>query len=183
MAKNLHGTAFYLHANPGSVMFLSCKQYCNLTTLKEPIFIDRWGHSWFRTGVVLDQFVHAVVFIIIFACQNWINVEEVRPREGQGNSACALLFLYARTYASLPKSHAYRVNDIFIIIFCVRHVRFLAVFLSMRITDEHGTHRFYDVSRYPPSQPRPHCAFPWLLDEIEMDTSDSHCCLTFFGPK
>ena len=27
-------------------------------------------------------------------------------------------------------------------------------------------HRFYDVSRYPPSQPRPHCAFPWILDKL-----------------
>ena len=36
----------------------------------------------------------------------------------------------------------------------------------MRITDEHGTHGFYDVSRYPPSQPLPHCAFPWLLDKL-----------------
>ena len=34
----------------------------------------------------------------------------------------------------------------------------------MRLTDEHGTHRFYDVSRY--SQPRPHGAFPWLLDKL-----------------
>ena len=36
----------------------------------------------------------------------------------------------------------------------------------MRITDKHGTHGFYDVSRYPPSHPRPHCAFPWLLDKL-----------------
>ena len=26
--------------------------------------------------------------------------------------------------------------------------------------------RFYDVSRYPPSQPRPHCAFPLILDKL-----------------
>ena len=36
----------------------------------------------------------------------------------------------------------------------------------MMITDTHGTHGFYDVSRYPPSHPRPHCAFPWLLDKL-----------------
>ena len=36
----------------------------------------------------------------------------------------------------------------------------------MRITDEHGTHRFYEVLRYPPSQPRPHCTFPWILDKL-----------------
>ena len=34
----------------------------------------------------------------------------------------------------------------------------------MTLTDDHGTHRFYDVSRY--SQPRPHYAFPWLLDKL-----------------
>ena len=39
-------------------------------------------------------------------------------------------------------------------------------FILMSITDEHGTHRFYDVSRYPPSQPRLHCAFPWILDKL-----------------
>ena len=39
-------------------------------------------------------------------------------------------------------------------------------FILMRITDEHGTHRFYDVLRYPPSQPRLHCAFPWILVKL-----------------
>ena len=29
-AKNLHGSAFSLHATHGTVKFLSCKQYCNL---------------------------------------------------------------------------------------------------------------------------------------------------------
>ena len=29
-AKNLHGSAFSLHATRGTVTFLSCKQYCNL---------------------------------------------------------------------------------------------------------------------------------------------------------
>ena len=51
---------------------------------------------------------------------------------------------------------------------CLRHVLFLSVvvvvvflflFLSMSITEEHGTHRFYDVSKY--SQLR-----PWLLDKL-----------------
>ena len=36
----------------------------------------------------------------------------------------------------------------------------------MRITDKHESHGFYNVSRYPPSHPRPHCAFPWLLDKL-----------------
>ena len=30
----------------------------------------------------------------------------------------------------------------------------------------HYSHGFYNVSRYPPSHPRPHCAFPWLLDKL-----------------
>ena len=78
-----------------------------------------------------------------------------------------LLSLYAHTYAPLPKSHEYKVNNkTFFLIFCLRHVHFLSVFLSMRITEKHGTHGYYDVSRYPPSQPRPHCAFPWLLDKL-----------------
>ena len=42
----------------------------------------------------------------------------------------------------------------------------LFFFLSMRITEKHGTHGFYDVSRYPPFQPRPHLAFSWLLDKL-----------------
>ena len=57
----------------------------------------------------------------------------------------------------------------FFIMFCLTHVLFLPVsffFLSMRLTDEHGTHRFYDISRYPPSQPGPLCTFPWLLDKL-----------------
>ena len=36
----------------------------------------------------------------------------------------------------------------------------------MRIPDKHGTHEFYDVSRYPSCQARPHYAFPWLLDKL-----------------
>ena len=59
----------------------------------------------------------------------------------------------------------------------------LFFFLSMKITDKHESHGFYDVSRYPPSQPRPHCAFPWLLDKLRWTkvivTDVSH----FFGPK
>ena len=48
----------------------------------------------------------------------------------------------------------------------------------MRIADEYETHRFYDVSRYPPSQPRPYCAIPWILDKLRwaqaMVTAVSH---------
>ena len=43
---------------------------------------------------------------------------------------------------------------------------FFLFFLSMKIRDKHGTHGFYDVSRYPRSQPHPHYAFPWLLDKL-----------------
>ena len=53
----------------------------------------------------------------------------------------------------------------------------------MKITDKHESHGFYDVWRYPPSQPRPHCAFPWLLDKLRWTkvivTDVSH----YFGPK
>ena len=67
------------------------------------------------------------------------------------------------------------MNNKTFFMFCLRHVLFLAgfvlfcvfvyvFFLSIRITDDHGTHRFYDVSRY--SQPRLHYAFPWLLDKL-----------------
>ena len=53
-----------------------------ITKLRELIFIDRWGHSWCRTGVVLDQFVHSVAFMIIICVveldQCWIG-----PREGR----------------------------------------------------------------------------------------------------
>ena len=72
-----------------------------------------------------------------------------------------LLSLYAHTKAPLPKSREYRVNKTRTFSVC-----FFFSFLSIRITDKHGTHEFYDVSRYPPSQPRPHCAFPRLLDKL-----------------
>ena len=62
-------------------------------------------------------------------------------------------------------------------------VCFFFFYLSMRLTDEHGTHGFYDVSRYPPSQPRPHCAFHWLLDKLRWTQAIIAAVSHFFWSK
>ena len=75
-------------------------------------------------------------------------------------------YMHTHTRPYLKRMYIGWTTRHFFIMFCLRHVLFLSLFffLSMALTDDHGTHRFYDVSRY--SQPRPHYAFPWLLDKL-----------------
>ena len=113
-----------------------------------------------------------------------------REKEDNGNSACALLSLYAYTYAPF---NVYRVNNktfcyyvlpkrrTFSVCFLFCFVWSFVCLFAFLINEANwwtwdSQIRCLEIPSM--TQPRPHCAFPWLLDKLRwtqaMVTAVSH---------
>ena len=145
-------------------------------------------------GVILDarhELFLTSLFIQLFY-NNYLRggIESMLKRSARekdkGNSACTLLSLYAYTYAWTTRHFVvmFCLRDVLSVCFLFCFVLFDCLFVCLFVLINEANWWTWDSQirwclEIPSmTQPRPHCAFPWLLDKLRwtqaMVTAASH---------